>query len=296
MSKFFEINVNQYVKNKSFIIYRPASLDHAQDHAVMFVTEGFLDRAESLNSVKNCLVFWPMHIHVPKEIIERHAVVLCENPHLAYCAFFQDNHITNHPKRVEYDLVDGAYIAKGARIGNHAVIFPNVYIDEQVEIGNNVFIGFGSCLIGRVIIGDDVVIRENTVIGADGLSTDRGENGKAITMPQFGGVKISNNVCIGANTVIARGAIDDTVIHDGCKIDNSCFISHNVQIGSDTFVVGETIMFGSSSTGEQAYISGNSTIRNGIHVGSKAIVGMGTVVTKPVADGVTVLGNPARMR
>ena len=253
-------------------------------------------RAESLTSIKSCLVFWPCNVDVPKQINGRHAVVLCENPHLEYCRFFQDNGITNHPKLGEYELINGAYIAKGAIIGEKAVIFPNVYIDTDVEIGKNIFIGSGTRIIGRVKIGDDVVIRENSVIGADGLSTDRDENGKAVTMPQFGGVKIGNRVQVGANTVIARGAIDDTVIEDGCKIDNSCFISHNVQLGADTFVVGESIMFGSSSTGEQAYISGNATIRNGIHIGSKAVVGMGAVVTKPVPDGATVLGNPAMVR
>ena len=95
-------------------------------------------------------------------------------------------------------------------------------------------------------------------------------------------------------TIIARGAIDDTVIRRGSKIDNSSFISHNVRIGEDTFVVGETIMFGSSSTGDKVCISGNSTIRNGVHIGSGALVGMGSVVVKSVAEQSVVKGNPAK--
>jgi len=122
----------------------------------------------------------------------------------------------------------------------------------------------------------------------------RKPDGSPATIPQFGGVVIEDNVQIGANTVIARGAIDDTVIHHGSKIDNLCFVSHNVQIGANTFIVGETIMFGSSSTGEQVYISGNSTIREGIHVGDRALVGMGSVVVKPVPDDAIVKGNPAK--
>ena len=132
------------------------------------------------------------------------------------------------------------------------------------------------------------------MIGADGLSTDRDQNGRALTMPQFGGVILEDDVQIGALTVIARGAIDDTIIKRGSKIDNSSFISHNVIVGEDTFVVGETIMFGSSSTGKQAYISGNATIRDGHHIGDKAKVGMGAVVVENVADGAVVKGNPAR--
>ena len=113
-------------------------------------------------------------------------------------------------------------------------------------------------------------------------------------MPQFGGVVIEDGVQIGALTVIGRGAIDNTILRRGTKIDNSTFISHNVIIDEDTFVVGESIMFGSSSTGKQVYISGNSTIRNGCHIGDKAVVGMGSVVVKNVGNGAVVKGNPAK--
>ena len=105
---------------------------------------------------------------------------------------------------------------------------------------------------------------------------------------------IEDNVQIGALTVIGKGAIDDTVIRAGSRIDNSCFISHNVQIGEDTLVVGETIMFGSSSTGEQTFISGNSTVRDGVAIGKRAMIGMGSVVTKSVPDDGIVKGNPAK--
>lgn len=296
MNEFFNVNVQKYVEERSFFIKRPASLNNPKNNSVMFVTKGFMDKAISLKSVKECLVFWPHDIEVPIDIMKLHAIVLCEDPHLDYCKFFQSNNLTNHPKLSEFEIINGAYIVKGAIISESAMIFPGAYIDAEVKVGNNVIIGSGTRVMGRVEIGDNVVIRENSVIGADGLSTDRDENGKAVTMPQFGGVRLGNNVQIGANTIIGRGAIDDTVIEEGSKIDNSCFISHNVHIGADTFVVGESIMFGSSSTGSQVYISGNSTIRNGIHIGSKAIVGMGSVVTKSIPDGAVACGNPAKTR
>ena len=113
-------------------------------------------------------------------------------------------------------------------------------------------------------------------------------------MPQFGGVIIEDDVQIGALTVIGRGAIDNTILKHGSKIDNSTFVSHNVIVGEDTFVVGESIMFGSSSTGKQVLISGNSTIRDGRHIGDKAVIGMGSVVTKNVETGAVVKGNPAK--
>ena len=173
-------------------------------------------------------------------------------------------------------------------------ILPGAYIGGEVELGDNCYIGFGTKLVGEIHVGNNVIIRENSVIGADGLSTDRDENGRAITMPQFGGVIIEDDVQIGALTVIGRGAIDNTILKRGSKVDNSTFISHNVTVGEDTFVVGESIMFGSSSTGKQVLISGNSTIRDGRHIGDRAIVGMGSVVVKNVEDGTIIKGNPAR--
>ena len=292
--RYFEVHADTYVKDKDFIIYRPASLNNPGDNAVMFVTEGFMKYSKVLLNCRNCLVFWPRNIEVSNAICDRHAIFLCDNPHKEYCRFYRNNKITYFPEMDEIDTVNGAFIAKNAVIGRNCRILPGSYIGREVEIGDNCYIGSGVRLVGEVHIGNNVVIRENSVIGADGLSTDRDENEKALTMPQFGGIVIEDNVQIGALTVIARGAIDNTVIKSGAKIDNSVFISHNVQIGKDTFIVGETIMFGSSSTGNRVFISGNSTIRDGRHIGDGARIGMGSVVVKNVDNYTVVKGNPAR--
>lgn len=292
--KFFEVNVNKYVKNKDFFVWRPASLNNPKNNAVMFVTREFMQYALSLERVHDCLIFWPQDTELPMMIANAHAVFMCENPHREYCRFYKDNGITHLPKMEIFESSNGAYIGKGAVIGSNCQIFPGVYISGEAVIGNNVYIGAGVKLVGKVKIGNNVVIRENSVIGADGLSTDRDEDGVALTMPQFGGVIIDDEVQIGALTVIARGAIDDTVIGRGSKIDNSSFISHNVCVGEDTFIVGETIMFGSSSTGNKVCISGNSTIRNGVHIGNGALVGMGAVVVRSVTEQSVVKGNPAK--
>jgi UDP-3-O-[3-hydroxymyristoyl] glucosamine N-acyltransferase len=151
-------------------------------------------------------------------------------------------------------------------------------------------------ILGNVYIGNQVKIKANSVVGAEGLTTNRTLSGESIDLPQFGGVEIHDNVYIGANTVIARGAIDNTIICEGVKIDNLCFISHNVYIGKHTFIVGETIFFGSSSIGDYSYVSGNSTIRNGVKIGNYVTIGMGSVVTKNIESGLTVFGNPARSK
>ena len=294
MKEFFKVNVDKYVPGKRFDVVRPASINYPKDNAVMFIGPSYMNRSDALLGCNHCLVFWPLEISVPNEINERHAVCLVENVRYGYCAFFRDNNITFYPPIEEFACVNGAYIAKTAIVGNNCRILPGAYIGGGVEMGDNCYIGSGARLVGEVHIGSNVIIRENAVIGADGLSTDRDENGKALTMPQFGGVVIEDDVQIGALTVIARGAIDNTVLKRGTKVDNSAFISHNVVLGEDSFVVGETIMFGSSSTGNQAFISGNSTIRDGRHIGNRAVVGMGSVVVKNVEDGAVVKGNPAK--
>lgn len=294
MKDFFKVQASKYDDSKDYYVVRPSSLNKPQDNSVMFVTPEYKHKWEAVLMVKDCIVIWPKDEDVPEELSSRHAVILHHEPRLGFAEFFRDNHITYNRKPELYECVNGAYICKGAKIGKNCDIFPGAYVDSEVVIGDNCYIGSGVRLIGSVKIGNDCIIRENSVIGSDGLTTRRDEKGKVVTIPQFGGVTIEDNVQIGANTVIGKGAIDDTVIHSGSRIDNCCFISHNVQLGEDTLVVGETIMFGSSSTGKQAFISGNSTIRDGVSIGQKAFVGMGAVVVKPVPDGGVVKGNPAK--
>lgn len=294
MKEFFRVNASKYDSSKEYYVVRPASLNKPQDNSVMFVTPEYKSMWESILTVNDCIVIWPESEYVPKSLASRHVVILHPEPRLGFAEFFRDNDITYNRVPEEYSLINGAFVCYGAQIGRNCSLFPGAYIDSEVIIGDNCYIGSGVKLLGSVKIGNNCIIRENTVIGSDGLTTRRDENGKVVTIPQFGGVIIEDNVQIGALTVIAKGAIDDTVIHAGSRIDNCCFISHNVQIGEDSLIVGETIMFGSSSTGKQAFISGNSTVRDGVSIGNKALVGMGSVVVKPVADEGIVKGNPAK--
>ncbi len=296
MRHFFEICVNKYSTEKDFFVYAPSSLDNPKSNTVMFVMDKYIHKSDCLKSVKECLVFWPLEAVLPKGIEDYHLIIRCDAPRKAYNRFFRDNGITYYPKTEEFSIVNGAFICKNSQIGDDCTIMPGAYIGGEVRIGNRVYIGCGTKLVGSVSIGDDVVIRENTTIGADGLTTERDSDGSALTMPQFGGVEIGNRVQIGANSVIGRGAIDNTIIGEGSKIDNCCFISHNVVMGENVFVVGETIMMGGSKAGNNSYISGNVVVRNKVTIEADAFVGMGAVVTKKVESGTIVFGNPARER
>ena len=291
---FFCVDASKYDQTKHFSVVRPASLSNPQNNAVMFVTEGFLKYWKAVLTVEKCIVIWPENHPVPEELSQKHAVILSKEPRYGFAQFFHENHVTYNSMPKEYEVVNGAYVCKNARIGEGTVIFPGAYIDGEVQIGRNCYVASGVRIMGAVQIGDDCIIRENTVIGSDGLTTRRNEEGKIITIPQFGGVVIEDNVQIGANSVICKGAIDDTTIGSGSRIDNCSFISHNVKMGKDTIVVGEVLMMGSSSTGERAYLSGNVVVRDGVSIGEDAFVGMGAVVTRDVPAGSLVKGNPAK--
>lgn len=292
--KYFEVNVDLYDAAAHFTVCRPASLDKPRDHAVMFVMEKYISNAEALKSVRECLVFWPDTVPIPPELKQSHVFVPAKEPRIEFCRFFKENGIRALPPKEHVRVVDGAYIADGAQMPASCTVLPGAYICGQTVLGENVYVGAGVKIVSPAVIGDGAIIRENTVIGASGLSTDRDVDGSGISMPQFGRVVIEEGVEIGANTVIACGAIDETRIEKGSKIDNSVFISHNVHLGKNTFVVGKTIFFGSSSTGANVFISGNVTVRNKVSIGEGAFVGMGTVVTKDVRPYATVMGNPAK--
>ncbi|MBQ2661206.1 MAG: hypothetical protein IJF80_00960 [Clostridia bacterium] len=293
--EYFKINVSKYDSSKDFFVYRPASLGNAKNNAVMFIMQSYVEKfANKFKEVNECLVFWPEEFEIPEFVSERHAVVKCKHPRLSYCQFFKGNGITYYPEKEDVEFVGGAYISPKAKIGEGAVIMPDVYISGETTIGRNAYIGLGTKIMGEVIIGDDFVIRENCVIGSDSITTDRDENGKVATMPQFGRVVIGDDVHISSNCIVCRGAIDDTVICDGARIGSQNLISHNNHIGENAIIITSASLMGSATLGKNSTISGNSVLRNQVTVGDNCIVGMGSVVTKNVPSGTVVKGNPAK--
>ncbi len=181
-----------------------------------------------------------------------------------------------------------AEIADDVRIGPFSVVGPDVSIGPGTRIGSN-------CHIEHAAIGRDVSIANSVAIGGVGFGYEENpETGEVLQFPHIGGVEIGDRVEIGSNTCLDRGSIGDTVIGNDCKIDNLIHIAHNVRMGERCKVIALAIVGGSVTLGDDAWIAPAAAIRDWRMVGEKAVVGLGAVVTKDVADGETVVGNPAR--
>jgi UDP-3-O-[3-hydroxymyristoyl] glucosamine N-acyltransferase len=183
-----------------------------------------------------------------------------------------------------------AEIAPYVLIAADAVIGPRCLIGPACLIGQGVGMGADCRLLGRVTIehgvqlGARALIHAGAVIGADGFGLAR-EGGRWLKVPQVGGVRIGDDVEIGANTTIDRGTMDDTVIGDGVKLDNQIQIAHNVQIGAHTAIAACTGVSGSVRIGERCMIAGGSGLAGHIEICDDVVLtGMSMVphsVTRP---------------
>lgn len=188
-----------------------------------------------------------------------------------------------------------AILGEGIAIGANAVIGPNVIIGENVQIGpgcvigQDSIIGSGTTLWANVTLYHDVhlgqscIVHSGTVIGSDGFGYAN-ERGQWIKIPQTGGVRIGNNVEVGACTSIDRGAIDHTEIHDGVIIDNQVQIAHNVVIGANSALAGGSIFAGSVTIGKYCIVGGNSAVAGHLSIADGTHVSGGTNVTSVIRE------------
>lgn len=206
----------------------------------------------------------------------RGACIVAENPYLYFAR------VTQLWRRSQPQSV-------GPRVHPSAVVDPDAHIDSSVQIGplcvveRGARIGAGTVLKSRVTVSEDCVIGERcilhpgVVIGADGFGFAKdGERWEKIE--QLGAVRIGNDIEIGANTCIDRGALQDTVIEDGVKLDNLIQIGHNVKIGRNTAMAGCVGVAGSATIGANCTIGGSAgvlgrlTIADNVHVSSFSLV------------------------
>lgn len=179
----------------------------------------------------------------------------------------------------------GSYIADGAVIGSGTKIFQQVYIGNNVSIGQNCIIYAGVKIYNDCKIANNVIIHAGTVIGSDGFGFAPLPDRSYKKIPQTGNVIIDDHVEIGANCAIDRATIGSTIIKSGVKIDNLVHLAHNVEIGENTVVAGQTGIAGSAKIGKYCVIAGqvgfagHITIADGSQFGAQS--GVSSSIIEP---------------
>lgn len=274
-------------------IGRVAALDSATRGDVSFVEKPESDFATDAS----CLI-------VPIDFASGHRMPLIktENPKLAFARIAA---ILHNPTRREPETHDSAVIAQSARVGADVFIGAFVCVGENstigdgtqlragAKLGDNVSVGKNCVLHPNVFIengctvGDNVILHSGAVIGADGFGYVRDSDGY-VKFPQIGTVVIEDDVEIGANTCIDRGALGETRIGMGTKIDNLVQIAHNVQIGKRVVIAAQTGISGSTVIEDDCVIGGQVGMGDHARVQSGAIIGSqaGVLPGKIVRPGV----------
>lgn len=239
---------------------------------------------------------------------ERKTLIRVDNPKLSFVAVYN---ALNPPKILEGKIDPRAVISDSVKLGKNVSIAVGVVIEEEVRIGDNVIIEYNCVVKKRCVIGNNchifsnVILYENTIlganiilhggviIGADGFGYIK-ENNKIHKFPQSGGVLIEDDVEVGANTTIDRGATGNTVIGRGSKIDNLCQIAHNVFIGKNMLMAAQCGISGSTIIGENVTMGGQVGIVDNVVIGNNVTIGAKSAVIGNLLEGTVVWGLPAR--
>lgn len=211
------------------------------------------------------------------EALQRGACIVADNPYVYWARVTQkwralqarpDMHAV-HPT---------AFIHPTAQVHPDAVIGPFCLVEARAVIGANTWLKSRVTISEDCVVGDDCILHSGVVIGADGFGFAL-ENHEWLKIEQLGAVLIGNHVEIGANTCVDRGAIEDTVIEDGVKLDNLIQIGHNVHVGSHTAMAGCVGVAGSTRIGAHCTVGGGAVILGHLVIADHVHVSAASVVT-----------------
>ena len=235
----------------------------------------------------------------PKQAADcQSAAIILDNPYLGYAKVSElfdtlpkpDNQI--HPSAYvspKAQLGVGVSVGAKAVIGDYAVVGDQAVIGSGSVLGDNSRVGRGTRLHHNVsvyhdvVIGDHSIVHSGAVIGSDGFGFAN-DKGKWVKIRQIGGVQVGNDVEIGANTTIDRGAMSDTIIGNGVKLDNQIQIAHNVEIGDHTAMAAGCMIAGSTKVGSCCTIAGGVGIAGHLTVADGTHVTAMTLVTKSITE------------
>jgi len=181
-------------------------------------------------------------------------------------------------------------VSPGARVGAGAVLERGVFLGPNVTVGAGARIGEGSRLLANAVICEEVrigrrcIVHPSAVLGSDGFGQAPAEDGSWCKIPQLGSVRVGDDVEIGAGAVIDRGALEDTVIGDGARLDNLIQVGHNVHIGEHTAIAAGCMIAGSARIGRRCRIAGSVGIAGHLEICDDVVLLARTVVTRSVRE------------
>ncbi|WP_316900269.1 UDP-3-O-(3-hydroxymyristoyl)glucosamine N-acyltransferase [Pseudodesulfovibrio indicus] len=185
-----------------------------------------------------------------------------------------------------------AFVGAGAVIGAETVIFAGAYVGEETVIGSKCLLYPNCVVMGGLTVGNRVILQPGAVVGGDGYGYAQTPIGH-MKIPQIGTVSIEDDVEIGSNTAIDRAALDTTRVRRGTKIDNLVQIGHNVDIGENCLIIGQTGIGGSSVIGNGVVLAGQAGVPDNVKIGDGAMVAAQSGILGDVEPGSKMAGSPA---
>jgi len=277
-------------ENSDVQIHRVGSLAQAQPGAISFFND--TKYTSQLSSTKASAVI----LRAEHAMLTQLPKIVTDNP---YAYFAKISQLLNRMDIASQGIHSSAVIDASANIPVSCSIGAHVVIEKNVMLGENVTIGAGSVIERNSSIGNNTILESNVtikhgsrigehchlfsgcVIGNDGFGYAE-QDGTWIKIPQVGCVVIENHVDIGANTTIDRGAIDDTVIEEGVKLDNLIQIAHNCRIGAHTVIAGCTGIAGSAIIGKHCKIGGAAMILGHLSIADKVTISPGSMIMRSI--------------
>ncbi len=292
------MDVSKYDPAYSFQITGATYIVDPKPNSVMFVGKKIGELITNLERAANCLVFVEEGVDVLDEYREQNCIVLTDNPSHEYAeaAKLIWKERQQYNKNRQYRMSkEGFWCGENVSFGKNVYIQPGVFIDHDVVIGDDVMILSGA-KVSNVRIGDNCIIKQNAVVGGYGFTMARNTNNEISRIPSLGNVVLHDEVEVGSFTTICCGTGNDTILQERVKLDDHVHIGHDVNISHDTEITAGVIVGGFCKIGSNCFIGINASLRNRISIGNDVFVGMGAVVVKSFGDGVTVIGNPARIK
>ena len=286
-------------------IYSAADITSAQEGQVTQLTNSRYAQHIKNSTASACFIAEGFPVdNIPKHL----TLLVCADPEMSFIKAVELLHPARvySPQIVPQDVLENnvtlgnavyigpyAVIGENTSIGDGSVILAGVYMGKNVKVGKNCRIYPYAVIYDDVVVGDNVIIHSGAIIGADGFGY-KFRNHSHVKVPQVGNVIIDDNVEIGANTCIDRGALGSTLIGAGSKIDNLVQIGHNNKVGKNVIMCGLTGVSGSCNIEDYAILAGSSGIADHVTIGQGAVVMARSGVAGDVKAGTQVFGSPAK--